>query len=126
MSRQPNDGNSLQFDGSAVVRRLATVLQGVELDCECRTRLDQALARFEALENRRSAREQLATARRQRERIEAIFQFLHDLDGLAPTEQDHGLYEEIALLFDDIAEAAAEGAEAMRRLAASPVPPAMP
>lgn len=125
MSHQPNGGSSLRFDGGAVVRRLATVLQGVELDCGCRTRLDQALARFEALENRRSAREQLATARRQRERIEAIFQFLHDLDALAPTEQDHGLYEEIALLFDDIAEAAAEGASAMRRLAASPVPPAM-
>jgi hypothetical protein len=96
------------------------------LDCECRTRLDQALARFEALENRRSAREQLATARRQRERIEAVFYFLRDLDTLASTERDHGLYEEIALLFDDIGEAAAEGASAMRRLAASPVPPAMP
>ncbi|MEO5323013.1 hypothetical protein PV773_06790 [Mesorhizobium sp. CC13] len=119
-----DDVQPTQPASGTVVRRLATVLQGVELDCDCRSRLDQALARFEALENRRSARQQLATARRQRERIEAVLHFLQDLDMLAPTEQDHGLYEEIALLFDDLAEAAAEGASAMRRLAASPV--AMP
>lgn len=125
MHRRP-DNEKPQQPGGAVVRRLATVLQGVELDCECRTRLDQALARFEALENRRACRDLLSTARRQRERIEAVLYFLLDLDTLAPTEHDHGLYEEIALLFDDVAEAARAGAGAMRRLAASPAATALP
>lgn len=126
MSSPPgiSQDNAAQPASVSVVRRLATVLQGVQLDCECRSLLDQALARFEALENRRAARQELANARRQRERIEAIFHFLRDLDELAPAEQDHGLYTEIALLFDDIAAAAQEGARSMRELSSSPVPPA--
>lgn len=111
-----------QPPGIEVVRRLATILQGVELDCECRSRLDQALARFEGLESRRTARERLAHARRQRERIEAVLHFLRDLDELAPTEQDHSLYTEMALLFDDVATAAAEGARSMRQLSPLSVP----
>lgn len=119
MASQSGSGRSPQYASVAVVRRLATVLQGVDLDCECRARLDQALARFEALENRRTAREHLANARRQRERIEAVFFFLRDIDALASTEQDHGLYEEVALLFEDIAKAASEGARSMRQVGSS-------
>jgi hypothetical protein len=128
MGSLPGSGqnDAIRFAGIDVVRRLAAVLQGVELDCECRARLDQALDRFEGLENRRAAREQLANARRQRERIEAVFHFLRDLDELAPAEQDHSLYTEIALLFDDIAAAAQEGARSMRHLSSSPGQPAKP
>ena len=111
-----------QYQRTTAVRRLANVLKGVELDCECHDRLDQALARFEALENRRTAREQLANARRQRERIEAVLYFLQDLDELAPTERDHSIYTDIALLFDDIAVAANDGARSMRHLSSSPAP----
>lgn len=106
--------------GTTVARRLANVLKGVELDCECHDRLDQALARFEALEIRRAAREQLANARRQRERIEAVLYFLRDLDELVATEQDQSAYTEIALLFDDIAAAANNGALSMRHLSSCP------
>lgn len=114
------NGESPQFAGLEVVRRLANILQGVELNCECRSRLDLALSRFQGLESRRTAREQLANAHRQRDRIEAVFFFLRDLDELAPTEQDHSLYTEMALLFDDIATAAAEGARSLRHLSALP------
>jgi hypothetical protein len=105
--------------GSAVVHRLNTLLKGVELDCGCRSRLQDALARFEALECRRTAREHIQEARRQRERIEAILFFLKDLDELAPGEADGSVYTEIVLLFEDIAAIARKGSDAMRQLSDS-------
>ncbi len=106
--------------GDTTFRRLAAVIRDVELDCDCRTRLDAALARFAALEERRTARAHLADARRQRERIEAILAFLKDLDELVATEADRSVFAEIAGLFDDIAAAAAEGSRALRTLAELP------
>lgn len=109
--------------GDTSFRRLAAVIRDVELDCECRARLDAALARFAALEGRRSARAHLADARRQRERIEAILAFLKDLDELVATEADRSVFAEIAVLFDDVAAAAAEGSRALQLLAELPPEP---
>lgn len=106
--------------GDSSFRRLAAVIRDVELDCACRARLDEALARFAALEGMRTARAHLSDARRQRERIEAILAFLKDLDELVATEADRSVFAEIALLFDDIAAAAAEGSRALRALAGLP------
>lgn len=106
--------------GDSSFRRLAAVIRDVELDCDCRTRLDEALARFAALEGRRTARAHLADARRQRERIEAVLAFLKDLDELVATESDRSVFAEIAGLFDDIAAAAAEGSRALQTLAELP------
>lgn len=106
--------------GDSSFRRLAAVIRDVELDCDCRARLDDALARFAALEGRRTARAQLADARRQRERIEAILAFLADLDELVESEADRSVFAEIAVLFDDIEAAAAEGSRALRTLAELP------
>lgn len=102
-----------------VVRRLATLMKDVQLDCECRSRLDEALARFAALEERRLACQHLASARRQRERIEAVLFFLQDLDDLVATESDRSVFLDIALLFEDIATTATTGADAMRQLSMS-------
>lgn len=55
----------------------------------------------------------------QRRKIEAILLFLHDLDDLKSSEHDYSVYNDIAFLFDDIADAAREGADAMRRLYSS-------
>lgn len=99
-----------------VVRRLATLMKDVQLDCGCLARLDEALARFAALEERRVARHHLASARRQRERIEAVLFFLQDLDDLVATERDRSVFLDIALLFEDIATSATAGADAMRQL----------
>lgn len=115
-----------QYVGTTVVRRLANVLKSVDLDCDCHGKLDAALARFEALEVRRTAREQLGIAHQQRDRIEAVLYFLRDLDELVAMEHDHSAYTDIALLFDDIAAAAREGSSAMRRLAEAPAASAMP
>lgn len=106
--------------GDSPFRRLAAVIRDVDLDCDCRARLEEALARFAALEGLRTARAHLSDARRQRERIEAILAFLKDLDELVATEADRSVFAEIAALFDDIASAAAEGSRALRTLADLP------
>lgn len=99
-----------------VAKRLAAVIKNLPLDCDCRRRLDDALERFAALEERRNAREHVANALRQRERIEAILVFLKDLDDLTAIEADRSVYAEIALLFEDIATFAREGSDAMRKM----------
>jgi hypothetical protein len=102
-----------------VIARLTTVVKNARLDCECRSQLDEALDRFAAMERRRTMRGDLSNACDQRRRIESILLFLQDLDDLKATEQDHSVFKDIALLFDDIADAAKEGADAMRRLHSS-------
>ncbi len=99
-----------------IVARLAAVVKNARLDCECRSQLDEALDRFAAMERRRTIRSDLSKAGSQRRKIEAILLFLQDLDDLKTTEQDYSVFKDVALLFDDIAIAAKEGAEAMRRL----------
>ncbi|MGB3834769.1 MAG: hypothetical protein WA975_23215 [Mesorhizobium sp.] len=102
-----------------VVSRLAAVIRDARLECECRSKLDETLERFAALERRRTARGHLSDARHRRETIEAILFFLKDLDELETTEQDRSVYVDIALLFDDIADNAREGAMSMRQLSSS-------
>lgn len=102
-------------DGDAIAR-LTAVMRNVQLDCECRSRLDEALDRFATLERRRAKLGNLSNACSQRRKIEAILLFLQDLDDLKATEQDHSVYNDIAFLFEDIAAAALEGAQAMRQL----------
>ncbi len=116
--RSPDEEGGLLAD-MAVVARLTAAIREARLDCGCKSRLDETLARFAMLERRRTARGHLLNARHHREKIEAILFFLNDLDELEPTEQDHGVYEDIALLFDDIAGIAREGACSMRQLSAS-------
>lgn len=103
---------------AAVIRRIRTVIDTVELDCECRARLDDALARFGALEQQRIRRQQLALARQHRERIKAILDFLQEVDHLMVNEPDRSVYGELALLFEEISVIATEGAAAMHGLEA--------
>ncbi|MCZ8546519.1 hypothetical protein OOJ09_20215 [Mesorhizobium qingshengii] len=115
------DDGIRRFADMAVFGRLAILIKDAQLDCKCHSRLDEMLARFAALEIRRTAREHLANARSQRERIEAILFFLQDLDEMGATERDRSVYLDVALLFDDIANTAKEGAFSMRQLSLSPV-----
>jgi hypothetical protein len=103
---------------AAVMRRIRTVIDNVELDCECRARLDEALGRFAALEQQRTMRQHLALARQHRERIKAILDFLQEVDHLMINEPDRSVYAELALLFEEVSVIATEGAAAMHRLAA--------
>ena len=113
-----NRGNSY-VAGMEMVTRLTMVIRSAQLDCECRLKLDETVARFARLERKRTTRRHLLEARERREQIEVILSFLGDLDGLKSTERDHSIYVDIALLFDHVAEVAREGADAMRQLYAT-------
>lgn len=101
--------------GAVSLDRIRAVIRTVELDCECREKLDQALHRFEALEQRRALRDLIHDARRQSEQIAAMLDLLRELDDIRVEERDGSVFEELALLFDAIATAASTGAGDMRR-----------
>lgn len=100
-----------------MVRRIRTLIDGIDLDCECRARLDDALTRFAALEHRRMLRHHLVRARQHRERIKALLDFLQEVDDLVAAEPDRGVYTELALLFEEVCAVATEGAASMHHLA---------
>ncbi|GAU82056.1 hypothetical protein [Bosea sp. BIWAKO-01] len=101
---------------SELIGRLRRVLRPEELDCACRETLDGALARFDQLERRREWRRQFAAARDHKERITALLAFLSELDALSEAESDRSVFEELALLFIEIARSAEAGAAALREL----------
>jgi hypothetical protein len=97
-----------------LVSRLRRVLAAVDLDCGCRTTLDGVLNRFTSLEYRRQMRQALASAREQKDQIIARVAFLAELDEITIRESDQTVFEEMALLFDEIGAAAAEASNAIR------------
>ncbi|MDX8535614.1 hypothetical protein RFM41_31905 [Mesorhizobium sp. VK25A] len=98
------------------VARLAGLIDEAGLDCRCRSKLDETLSRFASLEIGPAARGHLTNARHQRAHIETILLFLQDLDEIGAAERDSSVYEDLALLFDDIATIARDGALSMRQL----------
>lgn len=101
--------------GAVSLGRIRAVIRTVDLDCECREKLDLALHRFEVLEQRRTLRDLIHDARRQSEQIAAMLDLLRELDDIRVEERDGSVFEELALLFDAIAAAAMAGAGDMRR-----------
>jgi hypothetical protein len=100
----------------AIVARLTAEIKEAPLDCECKPKLDETLTRFTVHERQRTVLKHFLDARYRREQIETMLYYLNDLDELGPTEQDRSVYVDIALLFDDIARIAHEGAYSMRQL----------
>lgn len=101
-------------ESSDTVDRFRRVLTDVSLDCECRTTLDSVLARFSVFERRRQLRRGLQQARRHRDTIANQLGFLAELDEITEGEDDRTVFEEIALLFDEIAASAVNAAWAIR------------
>lgn len=99
-----------------VVRRLRATLAQTELDCRCRGILDSAFERFGALESRRLSKRFLTEARDHKERIAALLGLLSELDQVTEAETDVTVFEEMALLFEEIGLSAATGAVAVRKL----------
>jgi hypothetical protein len=97
-----------------LLHRLRRVLSLLHLDCECRETLDGALDRFSGLESRRQLKTALAQARRHRDWISAQLGFLADLDDITEQESDDSVFEEMAMLFDEISTAATRAAKAIR------------
>lgn len=103
-------------ESGPLVGRLANLLDGVDLDCSCRAKLDDALTRFADLERLRERRQLLADARQQVAHIGALLDLLKELDDLGFNEADRTVFAEVAQLFEDVAEAARRGAADARRL----------
>jgi hypothetical protein len=100
----------------SLMPRVRTLVSTLDLDCECRKKLDTAPQRFEALENRREIRRLLLDARQQADRISALLDFAGELDTITTEEQDITVFDEIVLLFEEMKNAAACGAEDMARI----------
>lgn len=98
---------------SPLLTRVRAVMNTLDLDCRCRGKLDAALERFEALENRRQLHGLILDARHQAERIGALLELVGELDTLSTDEADLSVFHEIALLFEDIKAAATRGAQDM-------------
>ncbi|MFP1632270.1 hypothetical protein ACLB6G_11070 [Zhengella sp. ZM62] len=105
-----------------LANRLTAVLSGVDLDCACRERLIEALSSFNAMERMRHRRARLNDARNQVAGILSLLDLLGELDSVGFQESDRSVFEEIAHLFEDVAEAARRGAADMRELAAGDGP----
>ena len=104
--------------GSVPIERIRAIIRTVDLDCECRDKLDSALNRFEQLERRRHLRTLIQDARHQAEQIAAMLDLLRELDEIRADESDGSVFEELALLFDAIVIAATSGAHDMRNFRA--------
>lgn len=104
--------------GSAtnLIERLRRTLLFSDLDCRCRDTLAAALDRFSALERRRLSRQGLTYARDHKDRIAAILTLLSELDQMTEGEQDRSVFEEMALLFLEIASSAQAGAVVLRAI----------
>jgi hypothetical protein len=99
---------------ATVVHRVRGIVASLDLDCECRAKLDGALQRFESLEDRRQLRRLILDGRHQVERIAALLDLARELDEITADEPDLSVFEEIALLFEGMREAASLGANGMR------------
>ncbi|WP_377843986.1 hypothetical protein [Bosea sp. UC22_33] len=115
-TRNSHEHSAPPTSASELIGRLRRVLRPEELNCTCRETLDGALDRFDQLERRREWRRQLTTARDHKERISALLVFLSELDALSEAENDRSVFEELALLFIEIARSAEAGAAALREL----------
>ncbi|THK37878.1 hypothetical protein EHS39_12600 [Ensifer sp. MPMI2T] len=102
-----------------VISQIRRLIDGASLECGCRARVDDLLLRFESLTARQREKRMLDQARRQRRRIATIMELLHELDEIGYGDADRSVLVEARLLFEDIAEAALQGARLLN-VAASP------
>ena len=103
--------------GDKVAARIRTVIGAVQLDCDCRKRLNDALDRFVEQERNRDDRRHLQEARQQRTAISAMLDLLGELEEISWLETDRSAFGDIAHIFDDVAHAAQMGAASMRLMA---------
>ena len=103
-----------------LIERLRRTLLFSDLECRCRDTLAAALDRFGALERRRLSRQGLTYARDHKDRIAALLTLLSELDQMTEGEQDRSVFEEMALLFLEIANSAQAGAAVLRAIEHAP------
>lgn len=93
-----------------LITRLRRTVSSIDLDGQSRATLEHAFDRFAALEQRREVRAAIASARAKRDQIARFLPLLVELDELNEREQDRSVFAETAVLFEEIARCAAEGA----------------
>lgn len=98
---------------ASVVDRLRKGLAEAGLDCRCERRADAVFAQVDRI-RRQGA---LEDVRRMRDAIAVVLVLLAEVDELTPDERDLSAFEEIATLFEDVADFAERGATFSRVLA---------
>lgn len=119
MRGEPNHcgpGAEPEEGADRAIERLTRVLRDSELDCSCRENLFRAIESFEWLEARRRQRRALDSAFARRREILGHLVFLDDLDRIVDPAFDATVCTEMARVFEDIAEAAGQGAASLRQL----------
>lgn len=100
-------------DSRHLVARIRNVIGAVALDCDCRQRVNEALARFVEQEQQRQDRRSLQDARQMRASIAALVELLGELEDVSWREDDRSVFPELAHIFEDIQRLAEAGAAAM-------------
>lgn len=101
----------------SVVDRLRRGLSEANLDCGCREAANEMLDQVGAEAELVRRADALVDARKMRDAIALVLALLGELDDLMPDEPDRSAFDEIAGLFQDVADFAAFGAAAARRAA---------
>lgn len=100
-----------------VVDRLRRGLSEANLDCGCRETANEMLDQVGAEAELIRRADALVDARKMRDAIVLVLALLGELDDLMPDEPDRSAFDEIAGLFQDVADFASFGATAARRAA---------
>ena len=108
----------MQEDPAPLVARIRSLIASAALDCDCRAKVGDALQRFVDQEEQRLDRRHLMEARQHRAAVAALVDLLSDLEEVSWSEGDRSVFQELALLFADIALQASLGADALRRIGA--------
>lgn len=107
----------VDFEGpNYLVTRIRSLIAAAALDCDCRQKVSDALQRFVDQEQQRIDRRHLLEARQNRTAITALLELLTDLEDVSWSEGDRSVFHELAHLFEDVAEQARCGAEALRSI----------
>ncbi len=106
-------GDLIRLD--IVLSRVRDRLVDVDLDCRCRAEVKDRLDSLAEDGRREALLGALSQARAMRAAIGGLLAFLDELDGMGPDEDDLSAFAEAAGIFDDIDQAAASGAAALRR-----------
>ena len=109
--------STLPAGNESVVERLRRGIAEAGLDCNCRQAANDVLDRAGLEEDLMRRAGGLADARKMRDTIVIVLALLGELDDLMPDERDRSAFDEIAGLFQDVADFAAYGASAAIRAA---------
>ncbi|MEH0074733.1 hypothetical protein V6L76_08025 [Pannonibacter sp. Pt2] len=102
---------------TALLQRLAHVLQDMGLPCACQEEVERTIAIFTEFEIRRTRRRLLESARERTRQLAGFLPYLQDLESPGAAELDAADLAILADAFRQIAAAAAQGVASLELLA---------